>query len=124
MRRVAPAVIGSLGELFTHPERLPITRFNAEVSPHRVFETRRFTLDEFKRIRSLEEMATSFEGVQQAFAIQAGREVRVIVRPEKIDDLTSARLARDVGPHALGQAAFEGAHALASRGSQSLKTGW
>jgi ribonuclease Y len=49
-----------------------------------------------KRIRNLEELSTSFEGVQQAFAIQAGREVRVIVRPEKIDDLASARLARDI----------------------------
>ena len=49
-----------------------------------------------KRIRSLEEMATSFDGVQQAFAIQAGREVRILVKPEAIDDLASARLARDV----------------------------
>ncbi|MDD2920723.1 MAG: ribonuclease Y [Anaerolineales bacterium] len=49
-----------------------------------------------KRIRSLEEMAISFEGVQQAFAIQAGREVRILVKPESIDDLASARLARDV----------------------------
>lgn len=49
-----------------------------------------------KRIRTLEELSTSFEGVEQAFAIQAGREVRVIVKPEKIDDLTSARLARDI----------------------------
>ena len=49
-----------------------------------------------KRIRNLEELSTSFEGVQQAFAIQAGREVRVIVRPDKIDDLSSARLARDI----------------------------
>jgi ribonuclease Y len=49
-----------------------------------------------KRIRSLEEMSMSFEGVQQAFAIQAGREVRIIVKPETIDDLASARLARDV----------------------------
>jgi len=49
-----------------------------------------------KRIRSLEEMSMSFEGVQQAFAIQAGREVRIIVRPEAIDDLASTRLARDV----------------------------
>ena len=49
-----------------------------------------------KRIKSLEELSQSFTGVQQAFAIQAGREVRVIVKPEKIDDLSSARLARDI----------------------------
>ena len=49
-----------------------------------------------KRIRNLEDLSTSFEGVQQAFAIQAGREVRVIVKPENIDDLASARLARDI----------------------------
>ncbi len=49
-----------------------------------------------KRIRSLEEMAISFEGVQQAFAIQAGREVRILVKPDAIDDLASARLARDI----------------------------
>jgi ribonuclease Y len=49
-----------------------------------------------KRIRSLEEMSMSFEGVQQAFAIQAGREVRILVKPDAIDDLASARLARDV----------------------------
>lgn len=49
-----------------------------------------------KRIKSLEELSQSFSGVQQAFAIQAGREVRVIVRPEEVDDLTSTRLARDI----------------------------
>ena len=49
-----------------------------------------------KRIRTLEEMSMSFEGVQQAFAIQAGREVRIIVKPEEIDDLASTRLARDI----------------------------
>ena len=49
-----------------------------------------------KRIRSLEEMSMSFEGVQQAFAIQAGREVRILVKPDQIDDLASARLARDI----------------------------
>lgn len=49
-----------------------------------------------KRIRTLEDMATSFTGVSQAFAIQAGREVRIIVRPDEIDDLASTRLARDI----------------------------
>lgn len=49
-----------------------------------------------KRIRTLEDMATSFKGVSQAFAIQAGREVRIIVKPEDIDDLEATRLARDI----------------------------
>jgi ribonuclease Y len=49
-----------------------------------------------KRIRTLEDMAASFKGVSQAYAIQAGREVRIIVRPEEIDDLAAARLARDI----------------------------
>jgi len=49
-----------------------------------------------KRIRTLEDMAASFKGVSQAFAIQAGREVRIIVKPEEIDDLESTRLARDI----------------------------
>jgi len=49
-----------------------------------------------KRIRTLEELSQSFQGVAQAFAIQAGREVRIIVKPEDIDDLASTRLARDI----------------------------
>jgi diacylglycerol O-acyltransferase len=53
LSKVTPVVLGSLGDLWLHPERLAITRFNAEVSPHRVFESRRFTIEEFKRIRSL-----------------------------------------------------------------------
>jgi ribonuclease Y len=49
-----------------------------------------------KRLEALETVATSFPGVDKAFAIQAGREVRIIVKPEEIDDLGSMRLARDV----------------------------
>jgi ribonuclease Y len=49
-----------------------------------------------KRIRTLEDMVTAFKGVSQAYAIQAGREVRIIVKPEEIDDLEATRLARDI----------------------------
>jgi ribonuclease Y len=58
---------------------------------------RREDLEQYiKRLRALEEVANSFKGVQQSYAIQAGREVRIIVRPEEIDDLASTRMARDI----------------------------
>lgn len=58
---------------------------------------RRETIDLYiKRLEALETVATSFPGVQRAFAIQAGREVRVMVQPDSIDDLGSIHLARDV----------------------------
>jgi WS/DGAT/MGAT family acyltransferase len=63
IRKVAPVILGTLREVWLHPERLPITRFNSEVSPHRVFETRRFTIDEFKRIRNLVPGATVNDAV-------------------------------------------------------------
>ncbi len=58
---------------------------------------RREDLEQYiKRLRALEEVANSFKGVSQSYAIQAGREVRIIVRPEEIDDLASTRLAKDI----------------------------
>ncbi|HQR25054.1 MAG TPA: wax ester/triacylglycerol synthase family O-acyltransferase, partial [Steroidobacteraceae bacterium] len=53
VRKIAPVVFGTLRDAWLHPERLPVTRFDSEVSPHRVYETRRFTIEEFKRIRAL-----------------------------------------------------------------------
>ena len=48
------------------------------------------------RLRQLEELADSFKGVQKAYAIQAGREIRVIVEHVEIDDLTASVLAGDI----------------------------
>jgi len=49
-----------------------------------------------KRLDDLQQIALSFAGVERCFAIQAGREIRILVRPEDIDDIASSRLARDV----------------------------
>jgi ribonuclease Y len=49
-----------------------------------------------KRLEDLQAIAESFAGVERSFAVQAGREVRILVRPEEIDDLTATRLARDI----------------------------
>lgn len=58
---------------------------------------RRETLETYlKRLEALEEIATSFPGVEKSFAIQAGREIRIIVQPEKVDDASAVLLARDV----------------------------
>lgn len=58
---------------------------------------RRESLDQYvKRIKGLEEIANSFDGVQQSFALQAGREIRIIVRPERVDDLAALQMSREV----------------------------
>ncbi|MDA1215917.1 MAG: ribonuclease Y [Chloroflexi bacterium] len=58
---------------------------------------RRDTLEFYlKRLEALEDVANSFEGVEKSFAIQAGREIRIMVKPEDIDDIEAASLARNV----------------------------
>src|SRR5207302_9056987 len=49
-----------------------------------------------RRLEDLQAIAESFSGVERSFAVQAGREVRILVRPDEIDDLTATRLARDI----------------------------
>jgi len=58
---------------------------------------RRESLEQYiKRLRALEEVGNGFQGVEKCYAIQAGREIRIIVKPEDIDDLGAMRLAKDI----------------------------
>ncbi|NRG44798.1 ribonuclease Y [Bacillus sp. CRN 9] len=58
---------------------------------------RRETLENYiRRLEKLEEISESYDGVEKSFAIQAGREIRIMVKPEQIDDLEAHRLARDI----------------------------
>jgi len=58
---------------------------------------RKDTLEAYlKRLEELEKVAASFNGVERAYAIQAGREIRIFVQPEEIDDLSAHRLAKDI----------------------------
>jgi len=58
---------------------------------------RRESLENYiKRLETLENIANSFKGVEKSFAIQAGREIRILVKPEEVTDIDSIRLARDI----------------------------
>ena len=58
---------------------------------------RRETLESYlKRLAKLEEIANEFEGVEKSFAIQAGREIRITVKPDKVDDAGAVKLSRDI----------------------------
>ena len=58
---------------------------------------RKDTLEHYvKRLEQLEKVANSFPGIEKCFAVQAGREVRIMVKPENVDDVAAANLARDI----------------------------
>ena len=70
---------------------------------------RRESIEEyFKRLRNLEDVAKSFDGVTRAFAISAGREVRVFVDTKKIDDLTQEKLAKDIAKKVEAELTYPG----------------
>ncbi|MFH5881514.1 ribonuclease Y [Liberiplasma polymorphum] len=67
------------------------------------------SLDSYiKRLEQLEELSLAFDGVEQAYAIQAGREVRVIVKPDQIDDVLAHKLARDIKQQIEEQMSYPG----------------
>ncbi len=58
---------------------------------------RRESLENYvKRIKALEDVANSFKGVEESFAIQAGREIRIIVRPEEVDDYNAIKMSKEI----------------------------
>jgi ribonuclease Y len=58
---------------------------------------RRESLENYvKRIKALEEVANSFTGVEESFAIQAGREIRILVRPDEVDDYSAIKMSKDI----------------------------
>jgi ribonuclease Y len=70
---------------------------------------RRETLERYiKRLEKLEEIANSFPGVENAYAIQAGREIRVIVNAEKVPDETAAKVARDIAKKVEAEMTYPG----------------
>ena len=92
--RLTPAVLGSLGDLWFNTDKLPITRFNSEVSPHRVFESRRFFIHEFKRIRELVPGST----VNDAILAVCGGALRRYLR--RHDELPAESMI-SVAPHSV-----------------------
>ena len=62
------------------------------------FSLGRLSLHNFRieRLEKLEDMAKSFKGVDRVYAIQAGREIRIVVKPNKVDDVASHKIARDI----------------------------
>ncbi len=73
-----------------------LSRTADAISSARPGARRESTEQHIKRMTELENISNAFAGVEKSFAIQAGREVRVLVRPEQIDDLTAMKMARDI----------------------------
>ena len=70
---------------------------------------RRETLERYiKRLEKLEEIANSFPGVENAYAIQAGREIRVIVNAEKVPDESAMKIARDIAKKVEAEMTYPG----------------
>jgi ribonuclease Y len=70
---------------------------------------RKETLEDYlKRVEKLEELATSVEGVDKSFAIQAGREVRILVKPEQVSDEVCARISRELAKKIEGEMTYPG----------------
>jgi len=94
--RVVNAIAAHHQEVEYTCQEAPIVQIADAISASRP-GARGETMDTYiKRLTDLQEIADAFPGVEKSFAVQAGREVRILVKPEEIDDLASSRLARDI----------------------------
>ena len=71
--------------------------------------SRKDTVEHYiKRLEALEDIGRAFDGVEKCFAIQAGREIRILVKPESIDDIAASKMARDISKKIESTLAYPG----------------
>lgn len=105
---VLNAVAGHHGDIPADNPYTPLVSAADAISASRP-GTRRETLERYiKRLEKLEELASGFKGVENAYAIQAGREIRVIVNAEKVDDESAMKIARDIANKIESEMAYPG----------------
>lgn len=97
---VSPAVVNCIASHHAEAEQESLEAILVEaadaISGARPGARRESVEAYIKRIKALEGVASSFEGVAESYAIQAGREIRIIVKPEQIDDLAAIQLSKDI----------------------------
>lgn len=97
---VSPAVVNCIASHHAEAEQESLEAILVEsadaISGARPGARRESVEGYIKRIKALEGVADSFDGVAESYAIQAGREIRIIVRPEQIDDLAAIQLSKDI----------------------------
>jgi len=99
-REKSPEVVKGIAEHHLDTENISIWGFLISaadaISSSRPGARREDIENYVKRLRDLEEIADSFAGVAKSYAIQAGREIRIMVRPTEVDDLKAVQMARDI----------------------------